>query len=139
MRFLRQWIPALIANRHVSFSTRWSSQGMKILKTNLSRFPHPSSLILLTWYLISISYILLSPVHFLCLDHAVILILYLHTLLRGILFIIIFLVYSIYLFLFNPSFCTLFIEFLFKISDFYFHFYLLNSLLIQLDIKKPRK
>ena len=56
---------------------------MKTLKMNLSEFLHLSSFILLTWYSISILYIILSLVYFLCLDHAATLILCLCTLLIG--------------------------------------------------------
>jgi len=41
------------------------------------KFPHPNSLILSTWYLISISHILSSPVHSYCSDHTVVLVPYL--------------------------------------------------------------
>ena len=97
---------------------------MKTPKTNLSKFLYLNLLIPLTWYLISISHILPSLVHSLCLDHAVAFVLYLHTLSTNI-FLIIFLVDFICLFLFNPSFYVLFMEFPFKFSNFHFHFCLL--------------
>ena len=86
---------------------------------NLSRFSYPNLLMSLTWYLISILYILPSPVHFLYSNYTIALVFYLYTLLTEILFII-FLVYSIYLFSFNSSFHTLFIGFLSKFLDFIF-------------------
>jgi len=86
---------------------------MKILKINLSRSLHLNSLMPLTWYLISILYILPRLVHSLCSNHSVVLILCLCILLTRNSFII-FLVYSICLFSINLSFYTLFIEALFK-------------------------
>ena len=80
---------------------------MKILETNPNRSPHLNSLIPLTWYLISILYILPSPVLFHCSDHTVAFVPCLHAFPTGIFFTN-FLVYSVCLFLLTLSFCALF-------------------------------
>ena len=111
---------------------------MKIPKMNLSKFLYLNSLILLTWYQISISHILLSPIYFLCFNHTIVLVLCLCALIIG---IIILLVYSIYLFSFNPIFYIFFIGFF---SNFYililFLFYVSqNFLLLTVINKRERK
>ena len=89
---------------------------------------------LLTWYLISISLTLLSPVHFLCPNHTIALIPCIHTFLTEIS-----LLYSIYLFLFNLSFYILLTRFSFQIFRLYFDFYLLNFLTHTVRHNKTKK
>ena len=57
---------------------------MKTLKTNLNRFLHLNSLMLLTWYLIFTSHIPPSTVLSYCPDHAIAFVLCLHAFLIGI-------------------------------------------------------
>ena len=80
---------------------------MKTLETNLNGSPHPNSLMPLTWYPISISHILPSPVLSHYSGHAVAFVPCLHTFLMGIFFTNS-LVYSVCLFLLTLSFHALF-------------------------------
>ena len=75
---------------------------------NLNGSPHLNSLMLLTWYPISISHILPSLVLFHCPDHAVAFVPCLYILLMGIFPCLISLVYSVCLFLLTLSFHALF-------------------------------
>ena len=98
---------------------------------------YPNSLILLTWYLISISYILPSSVHFLCSNYAIALVSCLYALSNRDSFIN-FLVYFVYLFSLNLSFCILF-SISFQTFGLLFSFQFLIFLLIYLDHKKQNK
>ena len=98
---------------------------------------HPNSLMLLTWYPISTSYILPSLVHSLCSDHTVVLVPYLYVLFNSDFFIN-FLVYSIHLFSLNPSFHVHF-EVSFQTFRLLFLFQFLIFLLIHLDYKNKIK
>jgi len=81
---------------------------MKTLETNPNGSLHPNSLMLLTWYPISILHIPPSPVLSHCPDHAVAFVLCFHAFLTGIFLHLISLVYSVRLFLLTLSFCALF-------------------------------
>ena len=105
---------------------------MKIPKTNLNKFSYLNLLILPTWYPIFISHILPSLVHSLCPDHAVALVSYLCTLSNRDSFIN-FLVYSVYLFSFSPSFYA---PYKISFQTFGFLFHLLIFLLIYLNTIK---
>ena len=81
---------------------------MKTLETNLNKSPYLNSLMPPTWYPISTSHILPSPVLSHCPDHAVAFVPCLCTFPTGIFFFINFLVYSVCLFSLTLSFHTLF-------------------------------
>ena len=110
---------------------------MKIPKMNLSRSLHLNLLMLLTWYSISILHILLSLVHSLCPNHTIALVPCLCTLSNRDSFIN-FLVYFVYLFSLNLSFCILF-SISFQTFGLLFSFQFLIFLLIYLDHKKQNK
>jgi len=87
-----------------------------IQQMNLSGFLYLSSLMLLTWYLISISHIPSSSVYFYCFDYiAAAHSKSLYTFNRDIFFLVIF--YLFFLFQLNPSFHALFMEFSFQFLD----------------------
>jgi len=116
---------------------------MKTLEMNPNEFPHLNSLMLLTWYLISTSYILPSLVLSYCPEHTVSFVLCLYTLPIGIPFIN-FLVYSVRLFSLTLSFHALFGVFFSKtfkllfilIFDFLTHIFRSQK---KITIKKERK
>ena len=93
--------------------------GYKDTKDESEWIPTSELIYALTWYLISILHTPPSPVYSFYLDHTVILVFCLYALLMKTLFII-FLVYSIYLFSFNPSFYTLFLGFFFNFQTLIF-------------------
>jgi len=91
---------------------------MKTLEMNPNGSLYPNSLMLLTWYLISTSYILPSPVLSHCPDHAVAFVPYFCASPMGIPFIN-FLVYSVHLFSLTLSFHAFFGVFFSKLSNFF--------------------
>ena len=92
--------------------------GYEILEMNPNKSLHPNSLMPPTWYLISTSHILPSPVLFHCSDHTVTFVPCLCAFPMGILFIN-FLVYSVHLFSLTLSFCAFFGVFFSKLSNFF--------------------
>ena len=117
---------------------------MKTLETNPNESPHPNSLMLLIWYLISTSHIPPSLALSHCPEHTVAFVPCLCTFPTEISFIN-FLVYSICLLSLTLSFHALFGVFFSKNFQTSFHFKFLIFLLIYLDherkitIKKERK
>ena len=118
---------------------------MKILEMNLNGFLHPNSLMLPTWYPISISHILPSPVLFHCPDHAVAFVPCLCAFPTGIFLHLISLVYSVCLFSLTFSFRTLFrvssqTSFHFNSYFSYSHIYFTeNKILIKSLLKRKNK
>ena len=117
---------------------------MKILETNLNRFPYLNSLMLLTWYLISTLHILPSLVLSHYPDHTIVFVPCLYAFPRGIFFIN-FLVYSVCLFSLILSLHTLFVvssqtSFHFNFCFSYSHIYFTeNKILIKSLLKKKKK
>jgi len=114
---------------------------MKTLEINLNGFPHPNSLMLPTWYLISTSHIPPSLVLSHCPEHTVAVVLCLCIFPMGISFIN-FLVYSVCLFSLTLSFHALF-RVSFKTSNFFlilaFLTHTFNSQKIKILLKKKQE